>query len=488
LLAGFLTHFLLDAIPLLVQAPDLLGALLRLSATLVVFSSFYLGAVVLLHGGFAPIYQIAGLIREMIPLAKGSESAQHAPWGQTSAAAVTVNSSPISGTHFAEGRLPLVSILIPAYNAEAWIVDTIQSALAQTWPRTEIIVVDDGSTDQTVARARQFESQGVRVVGQKNQGASAARNKAFSLSHGDYIQWLDADDLLAPDKITRQMERVRRGVGPRTLLSSPWGHFMYRPTRANFVPTGLWCDLLPVEWLLRKMDQNVYMQTASWLVSRELTEAAGPWDIRLLGDDDGEYFCRVLLASEGVHFVPGAKVFYRAFQFNSLSYIGRFPRKIDAHWLSMKLHIQYLRSLEDSPRVRSACLQYLRDSLIYFYPDSARIVGEMEQMARELGEELGVPHLSWKYIWIERLFGWSATKQVQQSARQLRWSTKRSFDKLLVGAQNGESGLFAADQAQGRDSIFSALSGSWPVPAPSSQGMGTARTSSSVEVPGSSER
>src|SRR5580658_7551096 len=103
---------------------------------------------------------------------------------------------------------PLVSILIPAYNSEEWITQTIRSALAQTWPRKEIIVVDDGSKDATVAIARQFEPLGVLVHAQKNQGASAARNKAFSLSHGAYIQWLDADDLLALDKITRQMEPV----------------------------------------------------------------------------------------------------------------------------------------------------------------------------------------------------------------------------------------------------------------------------------------
>lgn len=100
---------------------------------------------------------------------------------------------------------PLVSILIPAYNAEEWIADTIRSAVAQTWPRKEIIVVDDGSTDQTAAIARQFEPHGVRVVSKKNQGAAAARNTAYSLSKGDYIQWLDADDLLAQDKIALQM-------------------------------------------------------------------------------------------------------------------------------------------------------------------------------------------------------------------------------------------------------------------------------------------
>ena len=285
--------------------------------------------------------------------------------------------------------LPLISILIPAYNAQEWIADTIHSAIAQTWPRTEIIVVDDGSSDSTLAIARTFESQGVRVISQKNQGASAARNTAFLHSRGDYIQWLDADDLLAPDKIARQMELVMKGLSPRTLLSSPWAHFMYRTRHAEFIPSSLWCDLSPKEWLLCKMEQNIYMQTATWLVSRELTEAAGPWDIRMIGDDDGEYFCRVLLASNGVRFVPEAKVYYRAFQFASLSYIGRFPHKIEAHWASMQLHIRYLRSFGDDARVRAACLQFLRDSLIYFYPETSHIVQEAEQLASELGGSLG---------------------------------------------------------------------------------------------------
>src|SRR5438067_11491143 len=95
---------------------------------------------------------------------------------------------------------PLVSILIPAYNAGTWIVETIRSALAQTWTRHEIIVVDDGSSDNTLTIARRFESREVSVVSQQNQGAAAARNKAYSLCQGDYIPWLDADDLLSPEK------------------------------------------------------------------------------------------------------------------------------------------------------------------------------------------------------------------------------------------------------------------------------------------------
>src|SRR5947207_15694099 len=81
---------------------------------------------------------------------------------------------------------PLVSILIPAYNAERWIAETMRSALRQTWPNKEILVVDDGSTDQTLRIARQFPSKAISVVSQKNQGAAAARDRAFDLCQVDY--------------------------------------------------------------------------------------------------------------------------------------------------------------------------------------------------------------------------------------------------------------------------------------------------------------
>src|SRR5437867_9152528 len=231
-----------------------------------------------------------------------------------------------------------VSILIPAYNAENWIADTLESAIAQTWPHKEIIVVDDGSTDETLAIARQFESNDVRVVTQPNQGAAAARNKAFSLSRGDYIQWLDADDLLSPDKVAHQMQAAGQTRDRRMLFSSPWAYFRFRPPKAKFVPTPLWSDLAPTEWLTRKWEGNWHMQTATWLVSRELTDAAGPWDTRLLGDDDGEYFARVINASKRVRFVPQSRVYYRIMLSisNRLSYIGRSSEKIEAQFLSMK--------------------------------------------------------------------------------------------------------------------------------------------------------
>jgi glycosyltransferase involved in cell wall biosynthesis len=97
---------------------------------------------------------------------------------------------------------PLVSIIIPAYNSEEFLGDTVRSALAQKWPNKEIIIVDDGSSDGTLELAKKFESRDVKVLTQKNRGAACARNAGLALAQGDFIQWLDADDLLAPDKIS----------------------------------------------------------------------------------------------------------------------------------------------------------------------------------------------------------------------------------------------------------------------------------------------
>lgn len=326
---------------------------------------------------------------------------------------------------------PLVSILVPAYNAEAWISDALRSAIAQTWEPKEIIVVDDGSTDRTLAVARRFESDRLRVVTHKNQGAAATRNKAFSLSHGDYIQYLDADDLMGPEKIAKQMEALGQSPNKRTLLSGSWGSFLYRYDRTKFIPSELWNDLSPVEWLIHKMQLNLYMQTASWLVSRQLAEEAGPWDTRLLGDDDGEYFCRVLLASNGVRFVPEARVYYRTSGSGSLRYIGTSERKMVAQICSMNLHIRYIRSLEDSPRVRDACVTYLQNWLFVFYPERPDLVRQAEEMAASLGGKLQLPPLSWKYSWIATLFGRRQAKRAQIVLPRIKWSVIRCWDNAL---------------------------------------------------------
>jgi glycosyltransferase involved in cell wall biosynthesis len=331
---------------------------------------------------------------------------------------------------------PLVSILITAYNAEDTIAYTLESAVAQTWPRKEIIVVDDGSTDSTAEVAGGFKE--VRVVSTENYGLSGAQNNAFPLSQGDYIQYLDADDLLAPDKIERQLAALREFDSKRVLLSSPWAPFYHRTRHARFVRNSLWQDLSPVEWLLRKMGENIHMQNATWLVSRELAEAAGPWDTRLHLDQDGEYFCRVLLASEGTRFVPGTGIYYRQSGANRVSFIGNSDKKKDSLLLTMKLHIQYLRSLEDSERVRKACLPYIQIRYNnYLYPERPDLMQEAQQLAGMLGGRLQSPKLSWKYLWIQKLFGFAVAKRVRHRWNQYKSSVMRSWDKALFRMEGG---------------------------------------------------
>jgi len=331
---------------------------------------------------------------------------------------------------------PMVSILIPAYNAEKWIGETIRSAIGQTWKRKEIIIVDDGSRDRTLAVARQYESESVRVVASKNRGSAATRNLALEHSRGDYIQYLDADDLLMPDKIERQLSALRGSNNRRILLSSPWAHFYYRTQGACFVNNSLCQDLSPVEWLVRKMGENLHMQTGTWLTSRELTEAAGPWDTRLVSDDDGEYFCRVLLASQGTRFVAGTGVFYRSTGSSRVSFIGASDKKKDAMFVSMKLHVQYLRSLEESDRVRRACLTYLQTWYDHFYPERSDIVTELQALARELGGNLEVPRLRWKYAWMKPIFGWNTAKSVQRGLPEFKASCIRAWDRTMYRLQS----------------------------------------------------
>src|SRR5690242_6168178 len=208
---------------------------------------------------------------------------------------------------------------MPSFNAEKWIGYSIRSALAQTWPRIEVIVVDDGSTDKSLLVARQFESEKVKVLSQSNKGAASARNAAFNFCQGDYIQWLDADDLLATDKIALQLQATEHDDLDTNLYASSWSRFYYRPRREAASPDRLWRDSAPIDWLVDRFQEHLYMSPACWLMSRTLAKKTGPWDERLSLDDDGEFFTRAALASGGIKFVADGWSFYRTAGQQSLS-------------------------------------------------------------------------------------------------------------------------------------------------------------------------
>ncbi|MEW5806018.1 MAG: glycosyltransferase [Acidobacteriota bacterium] len=99
--------------------------------------------------------------------------------------------------------MPEVSVIIPAYNSERYIEEALESALAQTFPGIEIIVVDDGSTDGTASILKKYEGR-IRYFFQENRGLAAARNSGIKLASGSYLAFLDADDLFLPEKIALQ--------------------------------------------------------------------------------------------------------------------------------------------------------------------------------------------------------------------------------------------------------------------------------------------
>lgn len=341
----------------------------------------------------------------------------------------------------------LVSILIPAYKAERFIAETIANVRAQTWPRKEIIVVDDGSPDQTFEVAKRCASSDVKVVRQENGGAPSARNTAYSLAQGEYIQWLDADDLLHPDKIRLQLQGAESGLISRTLLTAAWGKFFFDPERAEFSPDSLWQDLGPIDWIVTRFRDNVWMNPAVWLVSRKLADLAGPWDSRLArsGDDDGEYVCRVAGVSDGVRFVPEARCYYRIGTVGSLNWnMETSEQVLESLVLSLTLSVQHLISLEDSARTRDAAAQHLQTFMAYFYGSDERFYAELNRVARELlGRDLRPPSVAWKYRPLELVAGprftrkfianWRAAKLLLRRRCEGLWGRRGGFATITPG-------------------------------------------------------
>jgi glycosyltransferase involved in cell wall biosynthesis len=325
---------------------------------------------------------------------------------------------------------PRVSILVPAYNAADWIEQTLASAVGQDYARKEVIVVNDGSRDDTLRRAKGFESRGVKVIDQPNAGGPAARNRALAEAQGDYLQWLDHDDLLAPNKLSGQVRAAQAAADDRRLFSAPFGRFFWRPERARFVPTALWRDLTPAEYFYEKFRGNIYFQSSAWLVSRKLSDLAGPWwDLRS-PDDDGEYFCRVVAASTGIRFVPEARSYWRIGNSGSFSE-ARTPAAMEAIFQSTNRCIDHFLRLEDSAGSRAACVQFLQDRLGFVFPEDMGIVARMEARAQALGGRLQPPVLKPKYRLLAALVGEGRARRAAKSIRKAKATVTRQWDYLM---------------------------------------------------------
>ena len=301
---------------------------------------------------------------------------------------------------------PLVSILIPCYNAAPWLATTLESALAQTSASKEIIVVDDGSTDGSLALARTFADRGVRVIAQPNAGASAARNRALREARGDYFQFLDADDLLAPGKLAAQLALLAQRPADN-VASCAWGRFTTDAATARWVDEAVFCDFVPLDFLVLAGETGAMMHPSAWLVPRAVAVRAGAWDERLSLNDDGEYFSRVALASTGLAFCPApeARSYYRSGLPGSLSQ-QRGSRARESQFRSLELITDRVLTIEDSPRTRRACAGYWRRYVHDFYPAPARLIRLAGTEVRRMGGTVGRPPMGGKTAALARLLGW----------------------------------------------------------------------------------
>lgn len=189
--------------------------------------------------------------------------------------------------------MSLVSILIPCYNAERWVGDAVESALAQTVPEKEIICVNDGSTDGTLEVLRSFGTK-IRVETGSNRGGNPTRNRLLHLAQGEWIQYLDADDYLRPEKIQQQLQSIESGATPDLL---------YGPvTIEQTMPGGnIVCfeDPLPQEDDLWKLFVGWDLpQTGGMLWKRDAILDVGGWKEDQTVCQENELYLRMLIAGK----------------------------------------------------------------------------------------------------------------------------------------------------------------------------------------------
>jgi glycosyltransferase involved in cell wall biosynthesis len=315
--------------------------------------------------------------------------------------------------------MPLVSVLIPCYNAASWIGETLRSVAEQTWRNIQIVVVDDGSSDSSVEVVRAFEHPNLLLLTQENRGQTAALNRCLTEARGEFIQYLDADDLLHPQKIEIQLQRLV--AQPDCIAAAEWGRFYTDPATTQFVPDESWRDMTPVDWLITSWREGGGMLfPAMWLIPRSIVSSAGPWREDLTLNNDAEYFTRVILASAKVLFCKGARAYYRSGIQGSLS-----GMKSDAGWRSQEKVLecceQYLLGAEQSERARRAASMLWQRFAYACYPYIPSMANRAVARAKGLhGDSLAVEG-GLMFRVMAKLVGWRLARRFQ------RWYYSRRY-------------------------------------------------------------
>jgi glycosyltransferase involved in cell wall biosynthesis len=327
---------------------------------------------------------------------------------------------------------PLVSVLVPVFNAEPYIRATLTSVIGQSYPHIEIIVVDDGSVDGTIAALEAFVERGVHVVHQPNRGACAARNRALVESRGALIQWLDGDDLLGLDKIEKQVALMEQApTGCLAVCGAVYFTDGDDPRQGRFLSgyPALNSDD-PVQWLLDLWTPGPGYGTTRWgmvppccwLVPRAVADRAGPWDVDIAQDQDGEYFTRVLLASEGVRWEPEGRAYYRQYTTPGSVSRGGSERHLRGRLLAVDAKVRHVMPRmagHEQGQATAAFARQYTDIAFHAYPRYPALVREAEEKATMLGGAHTVFFSTSRLARVERALGWKLAKRLSRAYHRL---------------------------------------------------------------------
>lgn len=275
----------------------------------------------------------------------------------------------------------LISVIIPAFNRASIIGETLDSVLDQSYSNWECIIVDDGSTDNTREVVENYSAGDKRFryfprPPERKKGASPCRNYGLEMAKGDYIQFLDSDDLLEKNKFEEQL-KVLSAFSNLSIVTCKWGSFSSSSNvRVKTKYRSYW-DFKPGVNLLYNFGKyNEYFPPLVYLVSRELIEKSGKWDetIPKNPNDDGEYFTRILMHSEQVIFCERASVYYRAGNTERLSLLDE-REKIESVIKSWKL-------IEDHLKVK-----YRKIATVYVGNGKRNIYEQIKNSYPEIVEE-----------------------------------------------------------------------------------------------------
>jgi glycosyltransferase involved in cell wall biosynthesis len=308
---------------------------------------------------------------------------------------------------------PLVSVCIPAYNSEKYLAETVVCLLSQQDVNLEVVIVDDGSTDNTATVVLGFEDKRVKYERQPNKGAAAARNRAFELSSGDFIKFMDADDLLTAGSLHAQLSRI--AGHPGCIASSRWGRF-FEDNIETFAynPEPVWKDLNGADWVVESLIDSGYnmVQPGIFLIPRKLIEDVGGWNESLNLIDDFEFMTRVIVNSKMVFFCEDATLMYRSGIQGSLSKLHS-RKHMESAFLSQTLATRAILQVRDDASSRLACANASQVWAYAFYPAHLDLYTKIQADIDRLGGSNSKRFISRSLELLSRLIGWKRAKRLK---------------------------------------------------------------------------